>query len=33
MRPECRRSAEAATWPAYHERLAELVRTLVLRAA
>lgn len=27
--PECRRAAEGATWPAYHERLAELVRSLV----
>jgi glycosyltransferase involved in cell wall biosynthesis len=25
MRPACRRSAEAATWPAYHRRLAELL--------
>ena len=29
MREECRRSAAAATWPAYHHRLAELLRSLV----
>lgn len=29
MRAECRRSAEAATWEAYHERFAALVRRLV----
>lgn len=29
LRPDCRRAAEAATWPAYHERLAALIRTLV----
>jgi glycosyltransferase involved in cell wall biosynthesis len=29
--PECRRSAEAATWPAYHRRLADLVGRLVRR--
>lgn len=28
MREECRRSAEAATWEAYHERLAELLRRI-----
>lgn len=28
MRPACRRAAEAASWPAYHERLAELLRRL-----
>jgi glycosyltransferase involved in cell wall biosynthesis len=28
MRPACRRSAAAATWPAYHERLVELLRRL-----
>lgn len=28
MREECRRSAEAATWEAYHERLAELMRRI-----
>lgn len=27
--PECRRKAEGATWPAYHRRLAELVRSLI----
>lgn len=27
--PECRRVAEGATWPAYHVRLAELVRSLI----
>jgi glycosyltransferase involved in cell wall biosynthesis len=26
--PDCRRAAEGATWPAYHRRLAELVRAL-----
>jgi glycosyltransferase involved in cell wall biosynthesis len=31
MRDACRRAAEAATWPAYHRRLAELVRGLVGR--
>lgn len=29
MRDACRRAAEDATWPAYHRRLAELVRGLV----
>jgi glycosyltransferase involved in cell wall biosynthesis len=29
MRERCRASAEAATWPAYHRRLAELLRTIV----
>lgn len=29
MREACRRSAEAATWEAYHERFAELVRRIV----
>jgi glycosyltransferase involved in cell wall biosynthesis len=29
MREECRRTAEAATWPAYHHRLAELLRAIV----
>lgn len=29
LRPDCRRAAEAATWPAYHERFAELIRGLV----
>ena len=29
LREECRRSAEAATWEAYHERLAELLRGIV----
>ncbi|HEX7182458.1 MAG TPA: glycosyltransferase family 4 protein [Thermoanaerobaculia bacterium] len=29
MREDCRRSAEAATWPAYHGRLADLVRRIV----
>jgi glycosyltransferase involved in cell wall biosynthesis len=29
MREQCRRSAEAATWPAYHRRLAELLRAIV----
>ncbi len=29
MGPDCRRAAEGATWPAYHRRLAELVRSLV----
>jgi glycosyltransferase involved in cell wall biosynthesis len=28
MRPACRRAAQAASWPAYHERLAELFRRL-----
>jgi glycosyltransferase involved in cell wall biosynthesis len=28
LRPACRRAAEAATWPAYHERLAELLRRI-----
>ena len=27
MRPDCRRAAETATWPAYHGRFAELVRS------
>ncbi|HXO26240.1 MAG TPA: glycosyltransferase family 4 protein [Thermoanaerobaculia bacterium] len=31
MREQCRRSAEAATWPAYHDRLAELLRSIVPR--
>jgi glycosyltransferase involved in cell wall biosynthesis len=29
MRADCRRSAEAATWPAYRRRFTELLRTLV----
>ncbi len=29
MREECRKSARAATWPAYHRRLAELLRAIV----
>jgi glycosyltransferase involved in cell wall biosynthesis len=29
MREQCRRSAEAATWPAYHHRLAELLCAIV----
>jgi glycosyltransferase involved in cell wall biosynthesis len=29
MSPACRRAAEAATWPAYHRRLAELLRGLM----
>jgi glycosyltransferase involved in cell wall biosynthesis len=29
MRDACRRAAEAATWPAYHRRLAELLRSLL----
>jgi glycosyltransferase involved in cell wall biosynthesis len=29
MRAECRRSAEAATWPAYHQRLATLLRSVL----
>jgi glycosyltransferase involved in cell wall biosynthesis len=29
MGPACRRAAEAATWPAYHRRLAELLERLV----
>jgi glycosyltransferase involved in cell wall biosynthesis len=29
MRERCRRSAEAASWPAYHRRLAELLRALL----
>jgi glycosyltransferase involved in cell wall biosynthesis len=33
MREECRRSAAAATWPAYHRRLVELLRSLVLEKA
>jgi glycosyltransferase involved in cell wall biosynthesis len=33
MREECRRSAAAATWPAYHHRLVELLRSLVLEKA
>jgi glycosyltransferase involved in cell wall biosynthesis len=28
LRPACRRAAEAATWPAYHERLAELLQRI-----
>jgi glycosyltransferase involved in cell wall biosynthesis len=32
MRDACRRAAEGATWPAYHRRLAEVVRGLVSRA-
>lgn len=28
MREECRRSAQAATWEAYHQRLAELLRRI-----
>ena len=31
MRDACRRAAAAATWPAYHRRLAALVRDLVAR--
>jgi glycosyltransferase involved in cell wall biosynthesis len=26
---ECRRAAESATWPAYHRRLAELLREIL----
>lgn len=33
MRDECRRSAEAATWPAYHERLAVLMRSILQEKA
>lgn len=33
MREDCRRSAETATWPAYHDRLAELVRGLLAKPA
>jgi glycosyltransferase involved in cell wall biosynthesis len=29
MGPDCRQAAEAATWPAYQRRLAEVVRALV----
>jgi glycosyltransferase involved in cell wall biosynthesis len=29
MRADCRRSAEAATWPAYRRRFADLIRALV----
>ena len=29
MRDTCRRAAEAATWPAYHKRLAALMRSLL----
>lgn len=29
MGPDCRRAAEAAAWPAYHRRLAEVVKSLV----
>jgi glycosyltransferase involved in cell wall biosynthesis len=29
LRPACRRAAGAATWPAYHERLAALLRRLL----
>jgi glycosyltransferase involved in cell wall biosynthesis len=29
MRERCRRSAEAASWPVYHRRLAELLRAVV----
>jgi glycosyltransferase involved in cell wall biosynthesis len=29
MRQACRRSAEAAAWPAYHHRVAELLRGLI----
>src|SRR6185369_9189753 len=29
LRAACRRAAEAATWPAYHRRLAALVRRLL----
>jgi hypothetical protein len=29
MRDACRLAAEGAAWPAYHERLAELVRRIV----
>jgi glycosyltransferase involved in cell wall biosynthesis len=33
MRDECRRSAEAATWPAYHQRLAALMRSILREKA
>jgi glycosyltransferase involved in cell wall biosynthesis len=34
MRQQCRQSAAVATWPAYHKRLAELLRAIVpVRAA
>lgn len=33
MQEECRRSAEAATWPAYHERLAALMRSILQEKA
>jgi hypothetical protein len=33
MRDDCRRSAEAATWPAYRRRFADLIRTLVPEGA
>lgn len=29
MGPDCRRAGETATWPAYHERLTELLRTIL----
>lgn len=29
MGPDCRRAGEAATWPAYHRRLAELLRVVL----
>ncbi|HYL06405.1 MAG TPA: glycosyltransferase family 4 protein [Thermoanaerobaculia bacterium] len=29
MREQCRRSVEAATWPAYHRRLTELLRAIL----
>jgi glycosyltransferase involved in cell wall biosynthesis len=29
MGPDCRRAAESATWPAYHHRLADLLRGLL----
>jgi glycosyltransferase involved in cell wall biosynthesis len=31
MRDACRRAAEAATWPAYHQRLTALLRSLLTR--
>jgi glycosyltransferase involved in cell wall biosynthesis len=33
MSEECRKSVEAATWPAYHHRLAELLRTILRERA
>jgi glycosyltransferase involved in cell wall biosynthesis len=29
MGPDCRRTAESATWPAYHRRFVELLRTIL----